>query len=312
MARPLVTLAVSTYNRADGYLREALACAVAQTYAPLEIVVVDNASTDRTGEVVASMADDRVRYIRNETNVGANGNFNACLSHARGTYFLLLHDDDHVDADFVERCMAAVEHRGPEEPLPGLVRTGHRVMDAAGTTLSSQPNRARNGSVADLVRDWFERRTGMYFCNTMFHTEALREAGGFHSKRELFIDVAAVVRIAARWPVLNVPDVLASFRRHGGNNGTAQSIEAWCDDSKYLLDLMGDVAPEHAAELRERGLTYFISNNYTRATRLKDPIQRARAFWTVYKFFGFRHSPLRFVVYRRLQHLRQTVGGSSV
>lgn len=311
MARPLVTVAVSTYNRADGYLREALASALAQTYEPLEIVVVDNASTDRTGDVVASMADDRVRYVRNDTNIGANGNFNACLENARGAYFLLLHDDDRIDDGFVAACMDAVERRGTAA-RPGLVRTGHRVMDASGTTLSSQENLARNGSVADLVRDWFERRTGMYFCNTMFDTEVLRETGGFHSKRELFIDVAAVIRIAARRPILNVPEVLASFRRHGGNSGTAQSIQAWCEDSMYLLDLMGEVASEDADDLRRRGLTYFIGNNYTRATRLKDPLQRARAYWTVYKFFGFRHSPLRFVAYRRLQHLKQTVGGSSL
>lgn len=310
MAGPLVTVAISTYNRADGYLREAMASALAQTYQPLEIVVVDNASTDRTGDVVEAMADDRVRYVRNDTNIGANGNFNACLAHARGTYFLLLHDDDRIDAGFVGRCMDAVERRG-SLPRPGLVRTGHRVMDAAGTTLSSQTNDARDGSVADLVRDWFERRTGMYFCNTMFDTEVLRETGGFHSKRELFIDVAAVLRIAAIRPVLNVPEVLASFRRHGGNNGTAQSILAWCEDSAYLLDLMCEVAPEDADDLRKLGLTYFISNNYTRATRVKSPIQRARAYWTVNKFFGFRHSPLRFVAYRGLKRFRQSVGGSS-
>jgi glycosyltransferase involved in cell wall biosynthesis len=308
MPRPLVTVAISTYNRAAGYLREAYASALAQTYEPLEIVVVDNASTDATAELIAAAGDPRVRYVRNEKNIGANGNFNACLQHARGTWFLLLHDDDRIDPDFVTTTMEALEGWQGDAP-PGLIRTGNRVMDADGVVVSERRNLARGGSAGDLALDWFGRRTSMYFCNTLYRTDALREAGGFRSKRELYIDVAAVFRIAARYPVLDVPDVKASFRRHGGNNGNAQSIEAWCDDSRYLLDLMCEAAPERAEELRRIGMDYFTGNNYARVSRFSDPIQRWRAYWTVYRYFGFRRSPLVYVAKRNLRAAR---GGSAL
>ncbi len=55
------------------------------------------------------MADERVRYVRHEENIGPNNNFNACLKLARGTYFLLLHDDDRLDPDFAAYCMDALE-----------------------------------------------------------------------------------------------------------------------------------------------------------------------------------------------------------
>jgi glycosyltransferase involved in cell wall biosynthesis len=310
VTRPLVTIGLSTYNRAEGYLREALESALAQRYEPLEIVVVDNASTDGTADLVASLADERVRYVRHEVNVGANGNFNACLKHARGAYFLLLHDDDRIDADLVEACMAAVEARGDSD-LPGLVRTGVRIMDAAGAVQSERRNEARVRTGADLAFAWFEGRTSMYFCNTMYLTEALRDDGGFHTKHELYIDAAAVFRIAARLAVVDVPEVLASFRRHGGNNGTAQSIEAWCEDSLEVLDLIVASAPEHATELRRMGTNYFTANNYTRASRLNDVTQRWRAYWTVYRCFGFRTSPLRFTARRRWKHALADTGTPS-
>ncbi|MBA2665904.1 MAG: glycosyltransferase [Trueperaceae bacterium] len=305
MKRPLVTVGVSTYNRADGYLREALASALAQTYEPLEIVISDNASTDATGDVVAEMADERVRYVRLEKNVGANGNFNSCLQLAKGEYFLLLHDDDRIDADMVERCMAALERSGAAAP-PGLIRTGTRVIDAEGSVTSERRNEARSESLADLMTSWFDGETSMYFCNTIFRTEVLRDAGGFTTPREQYIDVAAVIRIAARHEVLDVPDVLASFRRHGGNTGTAQSIEAWCEDSLYLIDLMCELAPERADELRRRGLHYFSRNNYNRVARFRGISNRALAYWVVYKSFDFRASPLTFIAYKNYLRFKRS------
>ena len=310
MDRPLVTIAIPTYNRSEGYLRETLASALAQRYEPLEIVVVDNASTDATGAYVASVADERVRYARNATNLGVNGNFNACLEQARGTYVLVLHDDDHIDPDFVACCVGAIEADGRSAP-PGFVRTGTRVMDADARVRSGRINAARSGSVADLVRSWFDRRTSLYFCSTLFHTDTLRETGGFTSRRDLYVDVAAILRIVAKRHVLDVPDVKASFRRHGGNNGNAQTIEAWCDDSHFLLELMCALAPEHADELMARGLVYFSGNNYSRVARLDGLFNRLQAYWVVYRSFGFRASPLRYVAYRNYRRLKRALRAST-
>lgn len=311
MSDTLVTIAIPTYNRSDGYLREALGSALAQTYEPLEIVVVDNASTDATADYVASVADERVRYVRNETNVGVNDNFNACVAHARGEYVLLLHDDDRIDPDFASACVEALAVWRHPEP-PGLIRTGTRGMDAAGVVTRERRNRAESTSVADLVLSWFAGRTSIFFCSTLFRTEALRAAGGFCSRRELYTDVAAIVRIAAEHRVLEVEEIKASFRRHGGNNGNAQTIEAWCDDSHYVLDLMCERAPERASEIRAEGLRYFTRNNYYRVSRLNGVGNRLQAYWVVYRAFGFRISPLRFVADRGLRRLKAYLQSASV
>ena len=83
-AEPLVTIAIPTFNRADTYLPLALQAALDQSWTNIEILVGDNASTDRTPELIASVADARVRNIRRKQNIGANGNFNRLLDEARG------------------------------------------------------------------------------------------------------------------------------------------------------------------------------------------------------------------------------------
>jgi len=58
---PLVTIAIPTYNRADGYLREALASALNQTYQNIEIIVSDNCSTDNSEAFIRGISDQRIR-----------------------------------------------------------------------------------------------------------------------------------------------------------------------------------------------------------------------------------------------------------
>ena len=79
MINPLVTIGIPTYNRADGYLKEAIESVINQTYSNLEIIISDNCSSDDTGLVVKSFKDQRIHYYRHDENIGANNNFNFCL-----------------------------------------------------------------------------------------------------------------------------------------------------------------------------------------------------------------------------------------
>lgn len=90
---PLVTIAIPTFNRAKS-LRKAIDSALAQSYEAIEVVVSDNASTDDTLGILESYQDSRFRYVRQETNIGLIGNWNACLHLATGEYYIILSDDD--------------------------------------------------------------------------------------------------------------------------------------------------------------------------------------------------------------------------
>ncbi len=103
---PLASICIPTYNRAV-QVEHALTSAMRQDYANLEIIVVDNASTDDTAAVVrrCQQLDNRIAYTANESNIGAVNNFNAAISLASGAYVMWLADDDWIDSHYVSTCM---------------------------------------------------------------------------------------------------------------------------------------------------------------------------------------------------------------
>jgi glycosyltransferase involved in cell wall biosynthesis len=90
--RPRFTVVICTYNRAD-VLPRAIETVLAQSFTDFELVVVDDGSTDATGDVVRAIRDERVRYVRQD-NAGLGGARNTGVAHAAGRYVVFLDDDD--------------------------------------------------------------------------------------------------------------------------------------------------------------------------------------------------------------------------
>ncbi len=92
-------------------LETAVQSVLRQTYAPIELIVSDNASTDGTEAYCRDVAarDPRLRYVRQPRNVGLTANYAAVFETASGAYYMALGDDDVPDPDYVERCVAALE-----------------------------------------------------------------------------------------------------------------------------------------------------------------------------------------------------------
>ncbi len=306
MARPLVTIGLSTYNRADGYLQNALRSALEQTYPNLEIVVSDNGSTDHTEAYVESFADARVRYFKQAQNIGANANFNFCLEQARGDYFLLLHDDDVLDPDMVEACLDAA---GNDTGF-GILRSGTRVVDADGRVLTEKPNRMGGLSTAELFLNWFDKKTAIYFCSTLFNTERLKEAGGLRTRTNVFEDVVAIARLAARYGHADVLEPKASFRVHGNNKGSSvNTVRDWAEDSLYLLDVLREELPGDAERLLRAGQPYLCARLYRYASLLPSWRERAQAYWWSYKLFDYSYSPVKYLSKQQFARLKGNVRG---
>jgi glycosyltransferase involved in cell wall biosynthesis len=107
---PLVSIGLAVYN-GERYLEEAITSILAQTYENFELIISDNASTDRTQEICAKFTgkDPRVKYFRNKTNIGGANNHNLAFSYAKGEYFRLAAHDDVLAPELVERCVEILE-----------------------------------------------------------------------------------------------------------------------------------------------------------------------------------------------------------
>ena len=304
---PRVTIAIPTYNRAKTYLPVCLEGVLRQTYPNLEIIVADNGSTDDTPAVVRRYNDPRIRYFRQPRNITPNDNFNFCLRQASGAYFQLLLDDEQIDPDFVETCLRFAQFRTDV----GLIRTGLRVVDVNGVLIDEAPNAAGGTALSELFLDWFAGRTKIYLCNTLINRAALIDVGGFASRHNLFQDVMAQVRVAAKMPRIDVPHVKASTRLHRGQFTYSAKVQAWCEDSLDLLALMCRLAADRQELVRARGLRFFAMIGYSRANAVRSPIERMRAYATVYQRFDRRHwPPLRMAlsgttIYRSLRDMKR-------
>lgn len=283
----MISIGIPTYNRADSYLKDALESALSQTYGNLEIIVSDNCSSDNTEEFVRGYADPRIRYFRQKSNIPPNDNFNFCLNQARGGYFLLLHDDDMIDPEFVDNCMKAVKY----DMGVGIIRTAVRVVGARGELIHESPNHVGGLSTTDFFLGWFEGKTALYLCSTLFNTEQLKGLGGFRSRHNLFQDVVAEVQLAARFGRVDVEDIQASFRKHPGELTLAVKVRHWCEDSLDLLDLMCQLAPERKEVVRRAGMRFFANVNYSRASAVRPLWGRIAAFFLVFKSFDGRYFP---------------------
>ena len=90
MTRPRVSIGMPIYN-GETFLEETLVSLLEQTYTAFELIICDNASTDRTQEICQTYAaaDTRIRYYRNEENLGAAPNYNRTFALAQGETFLI-------------------------------------------------------------------------------------------------------------------------------------------------------------------------------------------------------------------------------
>lgn len=309
--RPLVTIAIPTFNRADTYLPQALGCTLAQTYQDIEIIVSDNHSTDSTPSFMARQTDPRIRYYRQGKPITPNDNFNFSLAQARGEYFLLLLDDELIDPQFVTACMAAVNSR---EDV-GLIRTGMRIIDMNGNILGEVCNNAEGLSLPELFLAWFAGRTSLYLCNTLFKTTLLREVGGLHSRHNLFQDVLAQVRVAAISRRIDIAGVLASTRSHAGQHTYSAKVMEWAEDALELLQAMEKVAGDKRCAIRASGEKFFSAICYSRASAIRRPLERLAAYRAIYVYFDRRYMPPARTVlastslYRQLRNIKRWLKG---
>lgn len=108
---PKVSILIPVYNR-DMYIGDCIASAINQTFSNIEIVVVDNASDDRTWELCQQCArdDPRVRVFRNDSNLGPVRNWQRCVEEAAGEYCKILFSDDLLDPECIKEMLPFFEN----------------------------------------------------------------------------------------------------------------------------------------------------------------------------------------------------------
>lgn len=127
---PLLSVCIPVFN-CEKFIGQTIRSVLQQSFEDFELLIIDNASTDRTYEIIKGFSDARIRCIRNEHNLGMMGNWNKCLDEARGDYLKLLPADDLIYETCLEEQVGVFQHN----PKVALVCCSRDIIDIAGKKL---------------------------------------------------------------------------------------------------------------------------------------------------------------------------------
>ena len=210
-SNPKVSVCIPVYN-CEAYLANTIRSVLAQTLTDFELVIIDNASTDHTAEVIRSFDDLRIRNLRNDQNLGMMGNWNRCLAEAKGDFIKLLPADDLIYPTCLERQVSACTLH----PSVSLVCCSRDIIDVHGKKLIKRSFTGLNGlvrgveAVKRIVRSGTNRlgEPGAI----LFRRDLLGQERRFSDRYPYVIDLGLWIQLLGLGDLFVIQESLCAFR----------------------------------------------------------------------------------------------------
>jgi len=208
-------------RNAEATVTAAVASVLAQSMSNLELIIVDDASTDRTAEAARAVADSRTRVLRSDRRLGRGGARNLALREARGLYVAVCDADD---VSLPSRFEAQARFLD-ERPMVGIV--GAQVANVGGNSAPRQVYTYPTDP--DAIRRRFQRgRNAVAHQASMIRRALLHELGGYDESCERAQDLELFLRATQRTAIRNLSEVLVHYGRPART-----SLRYALDDGKW-------------------------------------------------------------------------------
>jgi len=250
----LVSAVIPTYNRAKDIVI-AVECVLAQTYKLIEILVVDDGSTDTTEEVLRPYLD-RIKYLK-KPNGGVSSARNWGMERAAGEVVALLDSDDEWLPTKIEDQVAVMKAR-PEVGmvLTGYVRMTEERVDLPGTTSTRREEYPKDGWILSEVI----RVPALCPSTVMIRTKIAKDLGGFDTTLRTAEDLDFNLRVARRHQIALVPKPLMRYMENP--KGLGSEMRTYRDYVFVLERFLDSLGPDEVSkdELREAYAAMYIKN----------------------------------------------------
>ncbi|MDF5706847.1 MAG: glycosyltransferase family 2 protein [Nostoc sp. S4] len=208
--QPRLSIGLPVYN-GEKFLRLAIDSLLAQTFEDFELIISDNASTDKTEEICRAYAkqDQRIRYYRNDYNIGCARNFNRVFELSSGEYFKWAAYDDLHAPDFISKCVEVLD----KDPTIILCHTQVYFIDEQGKFLQNYDIKLKADSLKPQARfDELLAKHLCYQCYGVIRTSALKKIppmGGYGNA-----DGILLLRLGLLGRFYEIPEYLFFARSH--------------------------------------------------------------------------------------------------
>ena len=227
----LISVVTPCYNGAR-FIARAVQCVLVQSHADVEHIVVDDGSTDASGDILAGIKDPRLVVIR-QPNRGVSVARNRGIAAARGKFIAFLDADDTWDATLLEKL------------LDGLTRQPDAVLAYCGWQNVGLPGGQGEPYIPPIYAGPDKAMELLTSCRwpihaALTHADAIRAAGGFNTGYRNSEDFALWLRVAIDRPIMRIPEVLAFYHFHGGtqasNNRLNSALQHWQVQRDFLAE----------------------------------------------------------------------------
>jgi len=273
MSAPLVSVIIPAYNH-ERFVGAAVESVLGQSCADLELIVIDDGSRDRTGEVVQSYTDPRLSYYHQE-NQDAYNTINRGLGLARGEYTAILNSDDVYALNRLQRLVEYRNETGAECLFTDVIPISDEGVEFAdpafGWNLWHHKNRAFYRECGDLYTAFLKGNFMVTTSNLFMTTRAVRAVGKFCSLRYLHdYDYIFRMMLANPGKVHYLEDEkLLYYRIHAGNTLGEAAIAGRLQDQDLIRKYLLEVIPA-----AQRG---YVAAGADRLVELERELQAVRA-----------------------------------
>ncbi len=298
MPPPLISVVIPAYNH-EQYIGAAIDSVLEQSISDLELIIVDDGSTDNTAKVIQSYDDPRISYTWQE-NQDAYNTINRGMGMARGAYISILNSDDVYTKDRLEKCLAYAEEHGSEVIFTDVIPIsdqGETIDDPHHPWIKfHQNNRNHYLQYNDLYTGFLHGNYMVTTSNLFMTKSAVDKTGGFANLRYLH-DYDYIFRLMLSCPdkvTYLKNDKLLHYRLHGSNTISQAAIIGREQDLDIIEKYMLAILPESYRQ--------YVQTGSIRLRQLEQELLEAREQAALFQILQSHSLPRRF-----LSKIRRTV-----
>lgn len=271
--KPLITIITTSYNL-ENYISKCIESVISQTYRNWEMIIIDDASIDKTPQIIKSYMtkDERIKYLRNSKNLGVQNlseSYNRGLGISRGKYIAILEGDDFWPIHKLEKQVSSFDNPAVVLSYGDWIMTDHRGMGIKLEQYANFNNRILfNDPPGSVITSIATFDLFIVSSTVMIRTDTLKKIDGFiQDKYCPFLDIPTYLQLSLIGTFYYQKEILGYYRRHSFSHWYNFAKETETMGWKEMRQGINDFLLQNENKIKKSGIDINIKQIITTQNR---------------------------------------------